>query len=139
MRRIVLNNTALAVVAMFVTFVPAVVIGEFTQGSRFGKSDWSDPLNLGAVNSSFSDQNPFLSKDELSLYFTSNRPGGLGGLDIYVSHRASVDSPWQVPANLGPPINTESTEVAPNLSVDGHLLFFTSGRPGGQGDIDIYV
>lgn len=81
----------------------------------------------------------FLSKDELTLYFSSNRPGGFGGLDIYVSHRASVYSAWQAPMNLGPLINTASNDLGPNLSVDGRLLFCASDRPGGEGSTDIYV
>jgi hypothetical protein len=105
----------------------------------FANSEWSPPVNLGAVNSPFNEQNVFLSKDELTLYFTSDRPGGLGDLDIWVSQRASVDSPWPPPVNLGPPINTPAADLAPNLSVDGHLLFFASSRPGGQGTTDIYV
>jgi WD40-like Beta Propeller Repeat len=108
--------------------------------SSFAKSDWSEPVNLGAaINSPFSEANVFLSRDELTLYFSSNRPGGFGGLDIYVSHRASVYSAWQAPMNIGPPINTESNDLGPNLSVDGHLLFFASDRPGGEGSTDIYV
>jgi hypothetical protein len=105
----------------------------------FANSEWSAPVNLGAVNSPFNEQNAFLSKDELTLYLTSNRPGGLGDLDIWVSQRASVDSPWPPPVNLGPPINTPAADFAPNLSVDGHLLFFSSARPSGQGGPDVYV
>jgi hypothetical protein len=107
--------------------------------SDFKNSEWSNPVNLGSVNSPFNEQNAFLSKDELTLYFTSNRPGGLGNLDIYVSHRASVYSAWQPPVNLGSPINTASNDFAPNLSADGHLLFFASARPGGLGGPDIYL
>jgi hypothetical protein len=99
-------------------------------------SEWSAPANLGAVNSPANEQNAFLSKDELTLYFTSDRTGNL---DIYVSHRASVSSAWEPPMNLGPPINTLSLDFGPNLSIDGHLLFFASTRPGGQGGSDIYV
>jgi hypothetical protein len=105
----------------------------------FANFEWSAPVNLGAVNSPFNEQNVFLSKDELTLYFTSSRPDGLGDLDIWVSQRASVDNPWPPPVNLGPPINTPSADLAPNLSIDGHLLFFASTRPGGQGTSDIYV
>jgi len=126
----------IAVVVLLGAFAAGVLS---LQGSRFGDSEWSGPVNLGAVNSSSNEQNAFLSKDELTLYFTSNRPGGLGGLDIYVSHRASVYSAWQTPVNLGPPINTTSNDFGPNLSIDGHLLFFASGRAGGQGGSDIYV
>src|SRR5688572_17769778 len=68
-------------------------------------SEWSTPEPLPAgINTSVSEQNAILSKDGLSLYFTSDRPGGLGGLDIYIAQRASLESPWGNPANLGAPI-----------------------------------
>src|SRR3989449_9575088 len=60
-------------------------------------SDWSTPVNLGpVVNSGSNEQHPAISKDGLSLYFASDRAGagGMGGLDIYVSHRESLDAPW---------------------------------------------
>jgi WD40 repeat protein len=103
-------------------------------------SGWSTPMNLGGtVNSTSNEQNAQLSKDGLSIYFTSDRPGGLGGLDIWVTRRASPDSPWEPPVNLGAAINTASADFAPNLSIDGHLLFFASNRSGGQGAIDLYM
>lgn len=103
-------------------------------------SDWSAPVSLGpVVNSTSSEQNAQLSKDELSLYFTSNRPGGFGALDLYVTRRASVDDPWGPPVNLGAAVNTPSNDFGPNVSIDGHLLFFASGRPGGQGGADLYM
>jgi WD40 repeat protein len=104
-------------------------------------SDWSPPVSLGPViNSPSSDQGPAISKDGLSLYFHSNRPGGLGGpFDMYVSQRASVDDPWGSPTNLGPPVNTTFDEGNPALSRDGHFLFFQSIRPGGLGGIDLWV
>ena len=102
-------------------------------------SDWSAPMNLGpAVNSSANDLAAEISKDGLSLYFGSNRPGGFGNNDIYVSRRASVDDPWGVPVNLGPVINSSFGDAGPHLSRDGHLLFFTSGRAG-LGANDIWV
>lgn len=103
-------------------------------------SDWSAPVNLGpVVNSTANEQNAQLSKDGLAIYFSSDRPGGFGALDIYVTRRASLDSPWGPPVNLGPPVNTPLGDFAPNVSIDGHLLFFASGRPGGQGGPDLYV
>src|SRR5262245_24941136 len=70
-------------------------------------SGWSVPVNMGSViNSSANDQHPFLSKDGLSLYFSSNRQGTTGQLDIWVSQRESVDSPWGTPQNLGLNINS---------------------------------
>jgi hypothetical protein len=91
------------------------------------------------VNSSANDQAPFVSLDGRRLYFGSQRPGGYGGVDIWVSQRASVDDPWGPPQNLGPTINTPFTENGPVLSRDGHRLFFQSNRPGGFGGNDIYV
>src|ERR1044071_9067602 len=74
-------------------------------------SDWSTPVNLGsAINGTSSDQGPSISKNELSLYFTSNRPGGFGGFDMYVSQRASVDDPWGPAINLGSNLNTAFDE-----------------------------
>lgn len=101
---------------------------------------WSTPVNLGPViNSPYTDQHPAISKDGLSLYFTSDRPGGFGGLDLWVSQRGGVDIPWGPAMNLGPNINTSGNENAPNLSIDGHRLYFGSIRPGGFGSSDIYV
>jgi hypothetical protein len=113
-------------------FVPKVGAQQF--------SEWSTPVNLGAVvNSTANDQHPALSKDGLSLYFSSNRsPGGCGGLDIWVSQRASVDSPWEAPFNLGCTLNSSANDLAPTFSTDGHLLFFHSFRAGGCGGGDLY-
>jgi Tol biopolymer transport system component len=103
-------------------------------------SDWSTPVNLGAVvNSSVNDQQLAISKDGLSLYFTSNRTGGFGGFDMYVSQRVSTDDPWGSPVNLGSTINTSANEGNPAFSRDGHLMFFQSDRTGGIGGIDIWV
>lgn len=108
-------------------------------------SEWSEPVNLGPpVNSPVVEQNPTLSPDELSLYFVSNRtdlPGAQGANDIWVSQRACLGCPWMTPVNLGPLVNSSSGDAGPNLSVDGHLLFFTSSRPDelGATDNDIYM
>jgi hypothetical protein len=97
-------------------------------------------VNLGpVVNSPYADQHPALSPDGLSLYITSNRPGGFGDFDIYVSHRETVDEDWGPPENLGPVINTEFEDSVPNISADGHFLYFTSKRPGGFGGEDVWV
>lgn len=103
-------------------------------------SEWSTAVNLGpAVNSPVSDNSPELSRDGLSLYFGSLRPGGVGSTDIYVSRRSSVNDPWGTPVNLGTTINTTRIDGGPTLSRDGHWLFLISDRPGGQGSNDIYV
>jgi hypothetical protein len=102
---------------------------------------WGPPMNLGpTVNSSASDGygGQSISADGLSLYFTSDRPGGLGGFDIWVTRRATVSDPWAPPVNLGPPINSFAHDLPSNFSADGSTLYFTSRRPGGFGGYDIW-
>jgi Tol biopolymer transport system component len=69
----------------------------------------------------------------------SNRPGGLGGIDIWVSTRASVEDPWGAPANVGEPVNSSANDFCPTISRDGHLFYFVSNRAGGCGGDDIYT
>jgi hypothetical protein len=96
---------------------------------------WSKPVNMGpAINSASDDMHPALSKDGLSLYFSSTRPGSAGGsIDLWVSQRESLDSLWQPPQNLYM-LNTIYDDHAANLTMDGHWLFFYSTRPGGCND-----
>jgi hypothetical protein len=103
-------------------------------------SAWSEPVSLGpVVNSASRELGPELSPDGLSLVFGSDRAGGLGGIDLWVSRRACHSCPWQAPVNLGPNINSSTADGAPGFSPDGHLLFFSSARDGGQGGEDIWV
>ena len=110
-----------------------------SEGPRF--SDWSAPINVGPpVNTALVEQAPAISKDGLSLYFTCQGcPGGLGGIDIWVSQRATLTDPWGPPQNLGSVINTADNDAGPSLSLDGRSLYFISNRPGGLGGNDIYV
>jgi len=109
------------------------------QAQKF--SDWSPPVNLGpAVNiAGFNTQHPAISKDGLSLYFSSDRPGGFGSLDIWVTQRPGLDDSWGTPQNLGPNINSSGRDFAPNLTPNGHWMYFHSDRPGGCGGLDLYV
>jgi len=103
-------------------------------------AEWSAPVNFGPpISTQYLEHNPFLTKDGLSLYFTSDRPGGYGGWDLWVAHRATLDSPWEVPENVGPNVNSSSLEAAPYISRDGHSLYFESDRSGGSGSIDMLV
>jgi len=105
--------------------------------SSIAGSEWSEPVHLDApVNSAFRELGARLSPDELSLYFGSDRPGGLGAFDIWVSRRACLECPWEAPANLCPNINSFGGDGAPALSPDGLLLFFSGARAGGE---DIWV
>ena len=125
---------------MLVGGMLALVMTQAPSADARRYSDWSAPVNLGPViNSAFNDEQPAISKDGRSLYFTSNHPGPFGGFDMYVSQRARDDDPWGSPVNLGSIVNTASNEGNPAFSRDGHLMFFQSDRPGGLGGIDLWV
>lgn len=121
-------------------FVLAFVLS--AAGQQFGP--WSRPTNIGTpVNSGIADHQPFITRDGLSLYFTrleciTTCPAGTPQ-DIWVSHRADVNSPWQEPERLPEPINSSALEGTAFVSIDGHFLFFTSNRAGGLGGNDLYV
>lgn len=98
---------------------------------------WQEPVNLGTnINSSNHEYEPCISSDGTKLYFSSDRLGGYGGFDIYVSEY--VGGIWQPAINLGPNINTSSIEACPNISADGLKLYFVSDRTGGYGERDIW-
>ena len=65
--------------------------------------------------------------------------GGLGGLDVWIATRASINAPWSQPVNLGAPVNSSANEGGPALSFDGTTLYFYSTRAGGSGSNDLYV
>jgi Tol biopolymer transport system component len=97
-------------------------------------------VNLGPeVNSPFEDIAPSLTSDGLALYFASNRPGSVGGEDLWVSRRPTLHDPWGPATNLGATLNTSANERSPALSVNRRLLFFATDRPGGAGGFDIWV
>lgn len=100
---------------------------------------WSRPENLGRnVNSRAWESQPALSADGRTLYFVSDRPGGSGRRDIYVTQRQD-DGTWSPAHNLGTGINTPRDEVSPFIHVNGQTLYFASnGRPG-FGGFDLYV
>ena len=104
------------------------------------EDDWGPPVNLGStVNSSSNDFSPDISADGLSLYFGSDRPGGYGSYDIWVTRRATTEDDWGTPVNLGPMVNSSAGEGCQAISDDGLELYFWSGRPGGYGSADIWV
>ena len=100
-------------------------------------SKWSKPVSLGNnINTEGRETSCFASPDGKRLYFTSDRPGGFGGLDLYLSLKRS-NGKWGVPANLGARVNTASDEDAPSLSKNGKLLIFSSKGPKSMGGFDI--
>ncbi|ELR69428.1 outer membrane protein [Fulvivirga imtechensis AK7] len=100
--------------------------------------EWSKPVNLGAkVNSSAWESQPSLSSDGRTLYFISNRGGGIGGRDIYVS-RLDENNQWTTPENLGRGVNTQGDEVSPFIHPNNVTLYFASNGLTGFGGFDIF-
>ena len=100
---------------------------------------WSTPENLGnKVNTESWETAPSLSPDKRDLYFTSNRPGGLGGSDIYISRRLP-NGTWSEPENAGPEINTPGDESCPFIHADNQTLYFTSSGHLGYGGEDLFI
>jgi hypothetical protein len=106
--------------------------------SAFSNGRWSVPYNLGGpVNSKNWESTPSISADGNLLIFSSNRPGGFGGKDLWSSVLTNKGS-WANPVNLGKSINTSGEEMSPFIHFDGKTLYFASdGRPG-MGGFDIY-
>lgn len=104
-------------------------------------SDWSAPQRLGPeINTAgILEGCPFISKDNLTLFFASNRAGGSGAADIWASNRESEDSAWLTPFNLGTVLNSSAADVCPTFHTSGRYLYFVSARAGGCGGDDIYV
>jgi hypothetical protein len=103
------------------------------------EGDWAAPVNMGpGVNSSAQDCEVCLSTDGLALFFMSDRPGGRGSYDVWMTTRRSQAAAWSPPVNLGPVINTSGMEGGPSLSPDQKTLYFISSQPGGIGGFDVY-
>lgn len=117
-----------------------------TRKGGFGKADiwkvelqgksWSDPVNLGPViNTSGNEGSPFLHADNQTLYFRSDEHIGLGDFDLFMARRDT--SGWQVPVNLGYPINSTSSEGALFVDLNGNRAYYTSNQHSEKNDFDI--
>jgi len=101
-------------------------------------SQWTAPRNLGVlVNSKAWDSQPSLSADGRTLYFASNRGGGLGGFDIYVT-TIGPDDTWGAARNVGAPVNTTRDDLAPFIHASGTTLYYTTNGLVGLGNSDIF-
>ncbi|MGI8998065.1 MAG: TolB family protein [Pyrinomonadaceae bacterium] len=137
------NVKGFALLLGLVFSVAALTFVSLVSAKRFG--EWSAPINAELIpgtsselNTPFNDGCPIQSPDGLSLYIATNRPGGLGGQDIWVARRESRDGPLGAPEPLGAPVNSASNDFCPTPT-RGHRLYFVSERPGGCGGADIYV
>ncbi|MEO7675000.1 MAG: hypothetical protein ABIU09_13090 [Pyrinomonadaceae bacterium] len=123
-----------AAVVLFAT--TSLVITGVVSAKHFGT--WSDPVSMefttpGAssdFNTAYNDGCPIQAPDGLSFYMASNRPGGLGGQDIWVARRENYGDPWGAPVNLGAPVNSAFDDFCPT-PVLGQGLFFVTARPSG--------
>lgn len=109
--------------------------GEWAPVARVEDQAGTHPeFNGGAL-----DGCPFIAPDDRTFFMASNRSGGLGGIDIWISTRPSPDAPWGEPVNAGAPINSADNDFCPTMSRDGHTLFFISNRPGHCGGDDLFM
>ena len=134
-----INGVAVALVAS-----AGVATSAAAERPRF--SDWSpaarveaQPGTHPAFNGPALDGCPFITRDGKAFYMASNRPGGMGGLDIWVARREGPGEPWGAPVNVGPPVNSADNDFCPTMDRDGRRFFFVSNRAGGCGGGDIYV
>lgn len=98
---------------------------------------WSKPLPLKEVNTKYSELHCSVTPDGNTFYFSSNRPGGFGGFDIYKIAKNNKGK-WQEPQNLGPKVNTKYDEDSPFIHPDGITLYFSSQGHTSMGRYDIF-
>ncbi len=135
-----------------VTFSPdgkTMIFAKGNSGKRKGTADvnlyitrnrngvWTEPRMLRINNPGYWDSTPAFSRNGKTLYFSSNRPGGYGGTDIYSARQNARGRFFKV-KNLGPEINTSGNEMFPYISDDGHMYFSSDGHPG-FGALDLFV
>ena len=125
------KKTTLLLLAVVLALIVEVVNADFTLG---------EPENLGpTVNSTADEFSLSISADGLILVFSSNRPGGSGRTDLWMTTRQTASDPWPEPVNLGPTINSSEWDVGPCISANGLRLYFHSSGHGGEGSGDIFV
>lgn len=105
--------------------------------SKLDGANWSIPEKVKGINSNFWEGSVCLSPDEKTIYFSSDRQGGLGGRDLYFA-QLMPDGSWGNVKNLGPEINTKFDEDAPFIHSDGKTLFFASTGHNTMGGYDIF-
>ncbi len=111
-----------------------IYYSDFYSG-KFNKITFYD---APSVNSEFWETHCMVSADGSRMFFTSDRPGGYGGKDIYLSQRIDANT-WSAPVNLGPRINGANDEDAPFVSIDNRMLYFATNGNRSMGGYDIMV
>ena len=107
--------------------------------SDFVNEKWTNPVNLGPnINTESWESQPAISSDGRQLFFVSNRPGGRGGKDIWVSYK-NANGVWMEAKNIGDKINTSKDDISPFLHWDNQTLYFASKGFIGMGGFDVFV
>jgi outer membrane protein OmpA-like peptidoglycan-associated protein len=100
------------------------------------EGNWTNINNFPYNSDTFSTSHPTLSYDGLKLYFSSNREGGFGGMDLYVTEM--INDQWSEPKNLGEKVNSTGNEIFPFIDNSGNLFFSSDGHAG-EGGLDIWA
>jgi outer membrane protein OmpA-like peptidoglycan-associated protein len=112
--------------------------GDLFVSNRKADGSWSTPNTMEGINTEFLESSATLTEDGKTIYFTSNRPGGYGGTDIYRCELDKSGNRWINITNLGPLVNTELDEEGVFISANGLHLYYSSNGLAGMGDLDIY-
>ena len=124
---------------LFLYYYEPLRAGELYVTNFSEQKGWSKIMALnGNINTVYHETHASLSADGKTLYFTSNREGGYGGLDIYKSRFDSVTHDWGPASNLGPKINTPYNEETPIINADNEILYFSSQGHLNMGGYDIF-
>ncbi|MFL5728977.1 MAG: hypothetical protein ACJ75J_05755 [Cytophagaceae bacterium] len=106
---------------------------------RLADGTWTLPKNLGPdINTSADEDSPYIQPDGTTLYFSSSGHKSMGGYDIFVTHFNEDKKQWSIPENVGYPINTAHDDLYFSWSEDNKRVYFSSLRPEGMGDKDLY-
>ncbi len=131
------RSLTIAVLAAAMTISGVAAAIAFGGFGPWGEAESIETFGAGAnenFNTASTEGCPFISPDGKAFFIASNRAGGLGGLDIWVSTRASTDDAWSDPVNVGAPINSAASDFCPTIGRDGKTFFFASTRAGHCGE-----
>ena len=99
---------------------------------------WSEPVHFNEINSNFNDKMPAVSPDGNTILFSSDRPGGFGKYDLWVSKKDPATGHWSNPVNAGKELNTNGDEIMPGFHYDGKTIFFSSNHKDLKNSFDFY-
>lgn len=107
--------------------------------SELRDGTFQQAVPVAEINTVYRETRMTLSGNGLNIIFSSDRPGGLGGIDLWLAKRPSPVHPFCAAENLGAPVNSVANDRSPSMSSNGLALFFTSTRAGGLGSDDVYM